>query len=376
LSTQKDEIMALADTRFSDRRRKLAAELAGQRIDAVLVTHLTHVRYLSGFSGSNGGLLLRKDLTAQVATDGRYTTQIAREVPDLEAIQGRAVGKVLLQQFADVEGPVRVGYEADYLTVSELKDLEESAPESVTLVPVTGVIENIRLVKDQLELEKLKEIAALANQALEDLLAAGELRAGRTERQVAADLEYRMRMLGSERVSFDTIVASGPNSAMPHHGADDRIIEDGDLVTIDFGAHLRGFNSDCTRTYVVGSANDFAKEIYDVVLRAQKAGVAASVPGAKLADVDAACRDVISAAGYGEYFVHSTGHGVGLDVHEAPFAAQTRKGELAAGMTLTIEPGIYVPGKGGVRIEDTLIITDGAPKIITAATKEFTELPA
>lgn len=368
--------MALADTRFSDRRRKLAAELAGQRIDAVLVTHLTHVRYLSGFSGSNGGLLLRKDLTAQVATDGRYTTQIAREVPDLEAIQGRAVGKVLLQQFADVEGPVRVGYEADYLTVSELKDLEESAPESVTLVPVTGVIENIRLVKDQLELEKLKEIAALANQALEDLLAAGELRAGRTERQVAADLEYRMRMLGSERVSFDTIVASGPNSAMPHHGADDRIIEDGDLVTIDFGAHLRGFNSDCTRTYVVGLANDFAKEIYDVVLRAQKAGVAASVPGAKLADVDAACRDVISAAGYGEYFVHSTGHGVGLDVHEAPFAAQTRKGALAAGMTLTIEPGIYVPGKGGVRIEDTLIITDGAPKIITAATKEFTELPA
>jgi len=376
LSTQKDEIMALADTRFSDRRRKLAAELAGQRIDAVLVTHLTHVRYLSGFSGSNGGLLLRKDLTAQVATDGRYTTQIAREVPDLEAIQGRAVGKVLLQQFADVEGPVRVGFEADYLSVSELKDLEESTPESVTLVPVTGVIENIRLVKDQLELEKLKEIAALANQALEGLLAAGELRAGRTERQVAADLEYRMRMLGSERVSFDTIVASGPNSAMPHHGADDRVIEDGDLVTIDFGAHLRGFNSDCTRTYVVGTANDFAKEIYDVVLRAQKAGVAASVPGAKLADVDAACRDVISAVGYGDYFVHSTGHGVGLDVHEAPFAAQTGKGELAAGMTLTIEPGIYVPGKGGVRIEDTLIITDGAPKIITAATKEFTELPA
>ena len=132
--------MALADTRFSDRRRKLAAELAGQRIDAVLVTHLTHVRYLSGFSGSSGGLLLRKDLTAQVATDGRYTTQIAREVPDLEAIQGRAVGKVLLQQFADVEGPVRVGFEADYLSVSELKELEDSAPESVTLVPIAGVI--------------------------------------------------------------------------------------------------------------------------------------------------------------------------------------------------------------------------------------------
>lgn len=368
--------MALADTRFSDRRRKLAAELAGQRIDAVLVTHLTHVRYLSGFSGSNGALLLRKDLSALMATDGRYTTQIAQEVPDLEAVEGRAVGKVLLQQFDDAQSPVRVGFEADYMSVSELEDLKDSAPDGVTLVPFSGIIEDIRLTKDPVELEKLEEIAAIANQALEDLLAAGELRAGRTEREVAADLEFRMRILGSERVSFDTIVASGPNSAMPHHGADDRVIEDGDLVTIDFGAHLRGFNSDCTRTYVVGTANDFAKEIYDVVLRAQQAGVEAAVAGTSLSDVDAACRTIIADAGYGDYFVHSTGHGVGLDVHEAPFAATTGKGELAPGMTLTIEPGVYVPGKGGVRIEDTLIITDGAPKIITAASKDFTELSA
>ncbi|MGO2639223.1 MAG: M24 family metallopeptidase [Corynebacterium flavescens] len=360
--------MALADTRFSNRRRKLASQLAAQRIDAMLVTHLIHVRYLSGFSGSNGGLLLRKDLSAVMATDGRYTTQIAAEVPDLKAILGRSVGPALLKT---LEGPQRVGFEADYVTVSQLRALEKALPEDITLVPVSGVIEKIRLIKDPRELSRLEEVADLANDSLESLLAAGELAAGRTEREVAADLEYRMRMAGSERVSFDTIVASGPNSSMPHHSAGDRVIESGDLVTIDFGAHARGFNSDCTRTFVIGEANDFAREIYDLVLRAQLAGVAAATPGTKLVDVDAACRDIIEEAGYGEAFVHSTGHGVGLEVHEAPAAAKTGSGTLEAGMTLTIEPGVYVPGKGGVRIEDTLIITDGAPKIITKASKEL-----
>lgn len=360
--------MALADTRFSNRRRRLASTLAGQRIDGVVITHLTHVRYLTGFSGSNGGLLLRKDLSALMATDGRYTTQIADEVPDIEAVLGRDVGPHLLSQ---LDGEMRVGYEADYVSVSQLKRMEEAAPEGVTLVPVSGVIEDIRLIKDHIELQKLEELAALANQALTELIEAGEVAAGRTERQVAADLEYRMRMLGSERVSFDTIVASGENSAKPHHGADDRELRNGDLVTIDFGAHLRGFNSDCTRTFVIGEVTGFAQEIYDIVLRAQEEGVKASVPGASLVDVDAACRDIITEAGYGEYFVHSTGHGIGLDVHEGPSAAKTGKGELAEGMTLTIEPGIYVPGKGGVRIEDSLIITSGAPKIITAYPKDL-----
>ena len=205
--------MALADTRFGNRRRKLASTLSGQRIDAVVITHLTHVRYLTGFSGSNGGLLLRKDLSALMATDGRYTTQIAEEVPDIEAVLGRDVGPHLLSQLS---GELRVGYEADYVSVSQLKRLEKAAPEGVTLVPVSGVIEDIRLVKDRVELEKLEELAALANQALTELVENGEIAAGRTERQVAADLEYRMRMLGSERVSFDTIVASGENLSLIH----------------------------------------------------------------------------------------------------------------------------------------------------------------
>lgn len=360
--------MGLADTRFSNRRRALAATLAAQRIDAMLVTDLTHMRYLTGFSGSNGALLLRKDLSAVVTTDGRYVTQIAEEVPDIKAVIQRNVGANLLE---GLEGPQRVGFESSFVSVEQFKKLEQACPEDVTLVPVSGVIEKQRETKDAFELEQLEKVALLANNALEDMLEAGELAIGRTERQVAADLEYRMRKAGSERVSFDTIVASGPNSAMPHHGADDRVIESGDLVTIDFGAHLRGFNSDMTRTFVMGELTDFAKEIYNVVLKSQLAGVAAATPGTALVDVDRACREVIEDAGYGEYFVHSTGHGIGLHVHEGPSAASTGKGQLEENMTLTIEPGIYIPGKGGVRIEDTLIITSGAPKIITPSSKEL-----
>ncbi len=360
--------MPYADTRFLTRRRALSARLAGQRIDEMLVTNMIHVRYLSGFSGSNGALILAKDLTAGIATDGRYRTQIAEEVPDIEAVIARPCPEALISR---VEGPRRIGFEADYVSVAQLGKLKEACQEDVTLVPVTGVIEDIRLRKDPLERERLTEVAALASQAFEELLSAGELAVGRTERDVAADLEYRMRRLGAERPSFDTIVASGPNSAKPHHSAGDRVIKEGDPVILDFGAHSRGFNSDMTRTVVMGEADDFVREIYDVVLRAQLAGVEAATAGTPLLKVDLAARSVIEEAGYGEYFVHSTGHGIGLEVHERPAAAQTGAGELAEHMTLTIEPGIYIPERGGVRIEDTLLITRGAPQIITPVSKEL-----
>ena len=189
---------------------------------------------------------------------------------------------------------------------------------------------------------------------------------------MAADLEYKMRLHGAERTSFETIVASGPNSAMPHHEPGARVLEEGDIVTVDFGAHAAGYNSDTTRTVIISDVDEFATEIYNIVLKAQLAGVAAAIPGAKLSDVDKACRDIITDAGYGEYFVHSTGHGVGLDLHEAPYAASSGQGELVEGMTLTVEPGIYVPGKGGVRIEDTLIITAGQPENLTHLVKDLT----
>lgn len=360
--------MALADTRYSQRRRTLAARLAGQRIDMMLVTNLIHVQYLSGFTGSNAALMLSKDLNPQICTDGRYTTQVAEEVPDIEALIARPCAEALLSR---VTGPRRVGIEADEISVAQWEALRQVAGEDVTLVPVRGVVEELRLVKDAQELESLRAVAELASQAYRDLLKAGELAVGRSERDIAADLEYRMRTAGAERTSFDTIIASGPNSAKPHHGAGDRLLERGDLVTLDFGAFLGGFNSDMTRTVVMGEADGFSTEIYEVVKRAQEAGVAAATAGTALADVDRATREIIEEAGYGEYYVHSTGHGVGLEVHEGPYASSAGEGELREGMTLTIEPGIYVPGRGGVRIEDTLIITHGDPEVITRVSKDL-----
>ncbi|GAA1168549.1 Xaa-Pro dipeptidase [Corynebacterium glaucum] len=360
--------MGMADTRFETRRRKLASELAAKRIDDMLVTNILHVRYLSGFTGSNGALLVSKDRTAKIATDGRYTTQLAAEVPDIPATITRQLTSELLGGV--VEGR-RVGFEADYVSVAQLDKLKEALPDGVTLVPVTGVIESIRLTKDNLERTRLTEAAELSVQALTELIEAGGVRAGRSERDIAADLEHRMRLLGAERPSFDSIVASGPNSAMPHHGAGERVLVDGDLVTIDFGMHRLGFNSDMTRTFAIGEPDAFLREIYEVTLAAQLAGVKAATPGTELVDVDAAAREVIVEAGYGDYFVHSTGHGIGLEVHEAPSASQTGTGKLEEHMTLTIEPGIYVPGRGGVRIEDTLLITSSAPRVITQYPKEL-----
>ena len=363
--------MSFADSRFLTRRRALSAKLAGRRIDSFLVTHPTNVRYLSGFSGSAGALLVNKDLSAAIATDGRYTTQIAEEVKDIEAMIVRNGAEALI---ATVPEGWRVGFDAARTTVAELEAMKKACPDGVTLVPVDGAIEEIRLRKDRYELARLEEVAQIAVDALTGLIEAGELRAGRAERDVAADLEYRMRVLGAERPSFDTIVASGPNSALPHHGAGERVIEDGDIVTIDFGAHYRGFNSDMTRTFIIGHVTEFSREIYETVLEAQKAGVFAATPGRPLVEVDKACRDIIDAAGYGEYFVHSTGHGIGLDVHEGPAASTRANGSLEENMTLTIEPGIYVPGRGGVRIEDTLVITSGAPRVITQFPKDLTVL--
>lgn len=355
--------MAYADNRFSTRRRALASDLAAQRIDALLVTNLTHVRYLTGFTGSNAAVLVGKDRSAVMATDGRYTTQVAEEVPDVPATIARPSAQALLREAGRFN---RIGFESEHVTVAQHTALEEVLPEDSSLIPVVGAVEKLRLIKGEFEISALADVAALASQAMIGLLNDGELAVGRREFEVAADLEYRMRALGAEKPSFDTIVASGPNSAKPHHGAGYRVIQDEDLVTIDFGAHQGGFNSDMTRTFVMGRATSFAQSIYHTVLSAQRAGIEAARAGTPLVEVDAACRQIIADAGYADNFVHSTGHGIGLEVHEAPSASTSGHGELAPGMTLTIEPGIYVPGRGGVRIEDTLVITDGAPRVITS----------
>ncbi|MCS4531048.1 aminopeptidase P family protein [Corynebacterium sp. ES2730-CONJ] len=360
--------MVDARSYFVNRRKILAHELKELNLDALVISHLTHVRYLSGFTGSNAGLVVYADGQADIATDGRYLTQIAAEVPDIKAREARACAPDLIK---GLSGVARLGFEADFVTVTQLEILKKAAGEGLELVPVTQVIEKMRRIKGEEEQERLRRVADIANSAFQELLDEGGIRAGRSEIEIAADLEYKMRVRGSERPSFDTIVASGPNSAMPHHQAGDRILCEGDIVTIDFGAYAAGYNSDTTRTVIVGYATDFSQEIYDVVLQAQLAGCKAAVPGTSLADVDKACRDIITKAGYGDYFVHSTGHGVGLDVHEAPAAAKNAAGVLCEGMTVTIEPGIYIPERGGVRIEDTLIVQAGAAENLTGLSKDL-----
>lgn len=356
-------------TAVQSRRNALARKIAEAGLDALLITAPMHVRYLTGFSGSNAALLLSHDGTAEIATDGRYTTQIAQEAPDLEAVIKRNCPVALL---ARVDGAARVGFEAALTSVAELNEWREAAPEGVSLQAMSGMVESLRLVKDAHELRELRAVAELANEAFATLVEEGGVAPGRTELAVAARLEYLMRAAGAEGTSFDTIVASGPNSAKPHHGAENRALAAGDLVTIDFGATRGGYNSDMTRTLVVGQPDDFASEIYEVVRHSHDAGVAAATPGTALTDVDAASREVIERAGYGDYFVHSTGHGVGIEVHEEPSASRAGVGVLEPGMTLTIEPGIYIPQRGGVRIEDTLIIGSDDPEIITRFPTELT----
>lgn len=358
---------------YADRRARLAERLGTVGCEAIVIDHPAHVRWLTGFTGSNGAVLVRADGSAMVSTDGRYTTQIGVEAPDLELHVARNCA-IELAGRASAEGVRTLGFEAAHVTVAGMRRINAAldAAKGTELVETADLVETLCTVKDDAELDALRHVADIAVRAFEDLVASGAIAPGATERGIAADLEHRMRVGGADGIAFDTIVASGPNSAKPHAGAGDRELAEGDLVTIDFGASRDGYHSDMTRTLVVGGADaagDFAMEIYSTVLRSQLAGIDAARPGTPLADVDRACRDVIVAAGHGEYFVHSTGHGVGLDVHEAPFASSRSNETLAAGMTLTIEPGIYVPGFGGVRIEDTLIVTDGEPEIITPLPK-------
>lgn len=358
---------------YAGRRARLAEQLESLGCDAIVIDHPAHVRWLTGFTGSNGAVLVHADGSAMVSTDGRYTTQIGVEAPDLELHLSRNCA-IELAGRASAAGVARLGYEAAHVTVAGMHRIGAALDpaKGTELVDTTDLVEKLRAVKDDAELAALREVADIAVRAFEELLDSGIIAAGATERAIAADLEHRMRVGGADGIAFDTIVASGPNSAKPHAGAEDRELHDGDLLTIDFGASKNGYHSDMTRTLIVGgkeAAEDFAMEIYSTVLRAQLSGVAAARPGTPLADVDRACREVIVAAGHGEYFVHSTGHGIGLDVHEAPFASSRSQETLATGMTLTIEPGIYVPGYGGVRIEDTVIVTEGEPEIITPLPK-------
>jgi Xaa-Pro aminopeptidase len=339
----------------------------------MLVSDLINVRYLSGFTGSNAALLVFADDRPPVlATDGRYRTQAAQQAPDLEVAIERACGRHLAGRAASA-GVRRLGFESHVVTVDGFDALAGELT-GAELVRASQTVEALREVKDAGEVALLRLACEAADAALSDLVARGGLRPGRTEREVGRELEALMLDHGADGVSFETIVASGANSAIPHHRPTDAVLAAGDFVKIDFGALVGGYHSDMTRTFVLGKAAEWQREIYDLVSAAQQAGREALQPGASLAEVDAAARAVIVDAGHGERFGHGLGHGVGLQIHEAPGINASAAGTLLAGSVVTVEPGVYLPDRGGVRIEDTLVVGTQTPELLTQFPKELTTL--
>jgi Xaa-Pro aminopeptidase len=362
--------------RRAERRDRLRATAAERGLDAVLVTNLLNVRYLTGFTGSNGALLLRTDGADLFGTDGRYTTQAGTQVPDVELLIDRSTVAGLAAE-AVRRGGGRIGYESHDVTVDGLAALESVLVDAAAggtvpeLTSVRRAVEAQRAIKDDDEIESLRRACAIADRALAELAAEGALRPGRTEQQVGRELDARMLALGAEAPSFETIVATGANSAIPHHRPDATELRAGDFLKLDFGATVDGYHSDMTRTVVLGEPADWQREVYELVAASQAAGRAALAVGTDVVAVDEAAREVIAEAGHAEHFTHGLGHGVGLEIHEAPSIGPLGAGTLAAGMAVTVEPGVYLPGHGGVRIEDTLVVTADAPELLTLTSKEL-----
>jgi Xaa-Pro aminopeptidase len=337
---------------------------AAMECDALLVTNLKNIRYLTGFTGSAGMLLVTQDRLL-FTSDGRYGTQAAEQF-QVEA--DFVIGLPAVQRDALVKAaPARVGLESGHVTWAQQRTM--AAEWFAEVVPTLGLVERLREVKDEGEVALIEAAAACADAALAELLPM--LHEGPTEAEFALALDSEMRRLGATGPSFETIVASGPNGAKPHHRPSSRRIQQGELVVLDFGALMDGYCSDMTRTVSVGEPDDLSRRMWDVVRESQAAGVAAVSPSTPAVDVDTACREVIGAAGWGDKFVHGTGHGVGLDIHEAPAVGSTSADTLARGNVVTVEPGVYLPEHGGVRIEDTVVVTEDGCRALTKSPKEL-----
>jgi Xaa-Pro aminopeptidase len=339
----------------------LRERMAGAGERALLITNLPDVRYLCGFSGSNGALLVTED-DVLLATDGRYVVQAGEESPGVELVVTRRLVPDLLTAAA-ARGLARVGFDPQTMSVACWRGAAADAP-GVALEPADVDISGLRQVKDDHELSALRQACAISTRALAEL--AGEIRVGMTELALARRLELLMGLEGAPDRSFDSIVAGGPHSAIPHHQPTTRPIAAGDLLKIDFGALYDGYHADCTRTFIVAAdPTDWQQEIHAVVATAQQAGMDAVRPGMTGQEVDRVARQVIEDAGYGKYYGHGLGHGVGLEIHEAPFLGPTSTNTVEARVPLTVEPGIYLPDRGGVRIEDTLIVFADGAEILT-----------
>ena len=352
------------------RAARLAAALAEADLDGLLVTGRLDVRWLTGFTGTNGACLVAGDRRLFL-TDFRYLEQAADQVGDgFEIVRA---GRDLLGELAAAAPSGRIGFDDTEVTVRAHRRLAEKAGATVELVAVGPLVAGLREVKDASEIERIAAAAELATTAFEEAVVGPGL-AGRTERAVAFDLEHAMRRAGAEDVAFPSIVAAGAHGALPHAVPRDVEIAPGELVTVDWGARLDGYCSDCTRTWGTGAVPDVLAETHALVLRAQIAALDAVRPGPTGRELDAVARDIIDAAGHGEHFGHGLGHGVGLEVHEGPRLAKVAEGALVAGNVVTVEPGVYLPGELGVRIEDLAVVADDGPHVLTGFTKALTEV--
>lgn len=353
------------------RLRALRRLLEEGGVSGHLVGHPPNLRYLTGFSGSNG-LLLVTSGDSLLITDFRYREQSREEVSSEVEVRIESGG--LVSALADAlasSGGRRVSFEADHLTVRELEKLREACGE-VDWRTSAGVVEGLRAVKDEGELERIGRAARAADRALEETL--GGVEEGMTEQHLVAELLYHLRRAGSEKPAFEPIVASGPRSALPHARAGQREVREGDLVLFDFGATVDGYCSDLTRTVVLGASTGWQREIHAAVLEARESALAAATAGAPAREPDEAAHESLAVAGWDEFFGHSTGHGIGLEVHEAPRLHHASDETLVEGNVVTVEPGVYLPGRGGVRIEDDVVIRSGDPEILTGSSRRLREL--
>lgn len=351
------------------RVKNVQKKLNDYKIDALLVTNMYNVRYLANFTGTTGLAVITKE-KAYFVTDFRYTEQAAEQAEGFEIVKNEGPIYEEVAKIIEKDQINTIGFEEENITFATYKKIEQIFPSE--LKAISGLVEKLREVKSEAEIEIIQKAVEIAEKAYDYIL--GFIKPGMTEIEVANELDFYMRKHGATGVSFDTIVASGVRSAMPHGVASEKVIEEGDMVTIDFGCYYEGYASDMTRTFAVGDPGEELKEIYEIVKEANLKVTAAAKAGMTGAELDAVARDYISEHGYGEAFGHTTGHGLGLEVHEGPAISYRNENKLVENNVITNEPGIYIPGLGGVRIEDDLVIKEDGNVNLMSTSKELTIL--
>lgn len=354
---------------YEKRLANLRSQMQAKKLDSLLVSNIENVYYLSGFTGSSAALLITGD-SCRILVDPRYTLQAREQCPSAEVVE--FTSKTIMSAAGGLVAelaPRTLGFEAGHLTVGAYRELRKQAGRSTGLRATENLVESLRQVKDADEIKAIRTAAQIADAAFDAVLL--EIRPGMTERETATLIEFTLRRMGADREAFPAIAATGPNAARPHASPTDTVLQRGQMLKLDFGGRYQGYCSDLTRTVSLGEPSDRLREIYEVVLEAQRAAIDAVRPGVSGADIDAVARDVITRRGYGPNFGHGLGHMIGIAVHDGAAFSATSKVVLQPGMTATVEPGIYIEGWGGVRIEDDILVTEHGVEVLTGATKDL-----